>query len=98
MRQDLELVVGSGERTVGDTKQWRLARKLVVRLPGGSLTFAEPGRPWQDPAPDTPWVPDHPEALPVLRDALYAWKLVRESVDCPECDDHWQRDRLVLSR
>jgi hypothetical protein len=58
----------------------------------------EPASWARDDSLEDPWVPDDPAALPVLRDALEAWRLVRESIDCPECDDHWQRDRLVLSR
>jgi len=59
---ELELLVGSAGRVVGDDTQWWLARKLVVRLPAATLTIAQP-KEFDRQALE-------PDQLQTLRDAL----------------------------
>jgi hypothetical protein len=68
MKRDLELLVGERDRVIGDPAKKHLARNLVVRIQGSSLTFAEP----------KDWVPSMDTDLVAFHDALEAWTLVRE--------------------
>ncbi len=89
MGHELERLIAGQKRIVGDPGNRHLVRELTLRTRLGSLSYAEPS----DWSPAANWTSDQRFALV---DALDAWAYVRSHIDCLQCDDHTEKDRIWL--